>query len=94
MTTLLTLLSAVAALLFLTVVAVALVRIVGLLDVIGGNHTSFLMKLRVGLRAIARHTSHIAPAAADLGAAIDDLALKLPRREQAAGNRADTGVAP
>lgn len=55
--------TALAALLFLAVVARALVRIVAALEAIGGNGESLLAKLRLGLRAIERETSHL-PAAA------------------------------
>lgn len=48
-----------ASLIFLAVVAIALVRIVGLLDSIGGKGDSYLAKLRLGLRAIERETSHL-----------------------------------
>lgn len=77
MTALLTFLSAAAALLFLVVVAVALVRIVDLLEEIGGSHTAYLVKLRVGLRAIATHVAHVAPAARELDAVLDRLSDKL-----------------
>ena len=52
MTTLLTLLSCLAALALLAVVAVYLVLIGRELDAIGGNPTSYLAKIRFGLRAI------------------------------------------
>ncbi len=61
--TLLILVTAVAVLVFFGVVARGLMRIAPLLEQIGGNGDSFLAKLRLGLRAIERETSHL-PAAA------------------------------
>ncbi|MGI9486316.1 MAG: hypothetical protein ACR2RF_10660 [Geminicoccaceae bacterium] len=60
-----TALTAFAALSFLGVVAFALTKIVAALDSIGGRGSSYLAKLRLGLRAIERETSHL-PAAAPL----------------------------
>ena len=77
MITLLTLLSALAALLFLGVVAAALIRIVGLLDQIGGSGTSYLAKLRLGLRAIERETAHLPAAAVPLNAGLGEIAAGL-----------------
>jgi hypothetical protein len=57
----LTLLTAAAALVFLGVLAWGLVRICALLDSIGGTPTSYLAKLRFGLRAIDKECSHLAP---------------------------------
>lgn len=45
--------------LFFGVVAVYLFKIGELLDAIGGSPTSYLAKLRMGLRAIEQETSHI-----------------------------------
>ena len=78
MTTLMTFITCLAALVFLAVVAFALTRIVAALESIGGKGESYLAKLRVGLRAIARETSHL-PAAApglneNLGAIASGLA--------------------
>ena len=77
MITLLTLITCLAALVFLAVVALALTRIVALLESIGGKGDSYLAKLRLGLRAIERETSPL-PAAApalnrDLGAIAEGL---------------------
>jgi len=47
-----TLWSSLAALTFLGILALGLVRICALLDAIGGTPTSYLAKLRFGLRAI------------------------------------------
>ena len=72
MITLLTFITCLAALILLAVVAWALIRINEALESIGGTGESYLAKLRLGLRAIERETSHL-PAAApalneDLGA--------------------------
>ena len=58
---LLTFLTAVLVLVFFIVLAVALVRISRMLESIGGKPTSFLAKLRMGLRAIEKETSHLTP---------------------------------
>lgn len=54
-----TLLSAILALVFLGVLAYALIKLNPVLDSIGGRPTSYLAKLRFGLRAIERETSHL-----------------------------------
>lgn len=54
-------LTAVLVIVFFLVLAVALVRISGTLRSIGGTPTSFLAKLRLGLRAIEQETSHLGP---------------------------------
>lgn len=56
---LLTLLSAILVIVFLSVVAVYLVLISRLLEAIGGTPTSYLAKLRLGLRAIETETGHL-----------------------------------
>lgn len=61
MTVVLTVLSCVAALALLLVVAINLVRIIHRLEAIGGTSTSGLAKLRFGLRAIETQTGHLAP---------------------------------
>lgn len=58
---LLTTLSCLAAVLLLVVVAVNLIRIIGVLESIGGTPISWLAKLRLGLRAIETETAQIAP---------------------------------
>ena len=65
MITVLTILTCLASLLLLVVVAVSLVRINTLLESIGGTGKSYLAKLRLGLRAIEKETSHL-PAAAPI----------------------------
>lgn len=54
-------LSAALVVLVFLVLAVALVRISGVLRAIGGTPTSFLAKLRLGLRAIDVETAHLEP---------------------------------
>ena len=56
-----TALTAVLVVLFLVVVARALVRISAVLRSIGGTPTSYLAKLRLGLRAIESETGHLEP---------------------------------
>lgn len=75
--TYLTFFSAVAALLFLAVVARALTQIVHLLEEIGGNGDSLLAKLRLGLRAIERETSHLPAVAPDINKGLDATAKGL-----------------
>ncbi len=58
---LLTLLTAALVLVVLLVVAIALIKISGLLRSIGGTPTSYLAKLRLGLRAIETETGHLTP---------------------------------
>ena len=58
---LLTLLSCLAALALLGVVAVYLVRIIHALEGIGGTPSSYLAKIRFGLRAIETETGQIRP---------------------------------
>ncbi|MGP1398066.1 MAG: hypothetical protein ACTS3R_21370 [Inquilinaceae bacterium] len=70
MVTLLTFVSAVGALTFLAVVALALVRIVAALESIGGRGDSYLTKLRFGLRAIERETGHLPAAAPTVNAGL------------------------
>lgn len=60
--TLLMALSALLVLVFLGALAYALVKISLVLETIGGTPTSYLAKLRFGLRAIERETSHLPPA--------------------------------
>ena len=75
--TYLTFFSAVAALLFLGVVAKALIEIVRLLEAIGGSGESYLAKLRLGLRAIERETSHLPAAAPGINAGLGTTARGL-----------------
>lgn len=59
MFTLLALLSALVVVVFFGVVAVYLVLIARTLEAIGGAPDSYLAKLRLGLRAIEKETSHL-----------------------------------
>ena len=71
---LLTLLTALLVLVFFVVLAYALVKIAGVLESIGGTPTSFLAKLRLGLRAIERETSHLAPNVIKVNAGLKQIA--------------------
>ncbi len=59
--TFMVLLSCIVTLAFLAVVAWALIQINHQLAAIGGTPESFLAKLRLGLRAIEKQTSHLQP---------------------------------
>lgn len=61
MLVLLTVLSALAVLVLFGALALYLWRISDLLNGIGGTPTSFLARLRLGLRAIETETGHLAP---------------------------------
>ena len=73
MIVLLTALSCLAALALLAVVAVYVLRIARALEAIGGTPTSYLAKIRFGLRAIETETSHLQPQAAALTAGLRQL---------------------
>jgi hypothetical protein len=75
--TLMTLLTALLTLVFLGVLAVALIRLHPLLARIGGTPTSYLAKLRFGLRAIERETSHLPGQVARINEGLGDLASGL-----------------
>jgi len=72
--TVLTLLTAALVLISLLVVAVALIKISAVLRSIGGTPTSFLAKLRLGLRAIEQETSHLTPQAVRLNEGLSQIA--------------------
>ncbi len=57
----LTFLTAALVLIVLLVVAIALIKVSALLRSIGGTPTSYLAKLRLGLRAIESETGHLTP---------------------------------
>jgi hypothetical protein len=59
MAILLALISIAAAVLLVVVVALFLHRIVGVLDRVGGSPTSYLAKIRMGVRAIEVETGHL-----------------------------------
>ena len=69
MTALLTFLSCLAALALLGIVAVYLILIRGQLDAIGGTPSSYLAKIRFGLRAIETETGHLRPEVTQLNEA-------------------------
>lgn len=75
--TLLVVLTALLVLVFFVVLAVALIKIGGALRSIGGTPTSYLAKLRLGLRAIEQHTSHLAPQVTAVNAGLSQIASGL-----------------
>lgn len=85
MVTLLTVLSCLAALLFLGVVAFALVRIAATLEAIGGRTDSYLARLRLGLRAIERETAHLPAAAEPLNRGLGEVAAGLGAVDESLG---------
>jgi hypothetical protein len=78
----LTLLSALLVLAFFVVLAFALVRISAVLRSIGGTPTSYLAKLRVGLRAIEKETSHLAPQVLKVNAGLTQIGAGLASVDQ------------
>ena len=68
--TLLMALSALLVLVFLGALAYALVKISVVLETIGGTPVSYLAKLRFGLRAIERETSHLPPTVGRINAGL------------------------
>ena len=75
MVVLLTFLSALLALIFLGALAYALKNIVRVLNSIGGTPTSYLGKLRFGLRAIERETSHLPPQVGKVNTGLKDIVV-------------------
>lgn len=71
---LLTVLTAILVLVFFVVLAVALDHISKALESVGGKPTSFLAKLRLGLRAIERETSHLTPQVLQVNAGLTQIA--------------------
>ena len=71
---LLTLLSSLLVLAFFGVLAYALLKISDVLRSIGGTPTSYLAKLRLGLRAIEKETSHLAPNVVQVNAGLTQIA--------------------
>ena len=67
-------LSTLLVLLFLGALAYAVVKISVTLETIGGTPTSYLAKLRFGLRAIERETSHLAPAVGQINQGLTTIA--------------------
>jgi hypothetical protein len=72
--TLLMALSALLVLVFLGALAYALIKISFVLETIGGTPTSYLAKLRFGLRAIERETSHLPPAVGKINQSLEAIA--------------------
>lgn len=70
----LTVLTAILVLVFFLVLAVALFHISRALESIGGRPTSFLAKLRLGLRAIEKETSHLTPQVVQINAGLTKIA--------------------
>ncbi len=77
MVVLLTLLSALVVLLFVGVLVFYLWRISTELQAIGGTPTSYLAKLRLGLRAIETETGHLATQVTELNNHLKSLAALL-----------------
>lgn len=71
---LLTFLTAILVLVFFVVLSVALVHISRALESVGGTPTSFLAKLRLGLRAIEKETSHLTPQVLQVNAGLSQIA--------------------
>ena len=76
--TLMVLLSCLVALIFLAVVAWALIQINTQLAAIGGTPESFLAKLRLGLRAIEKQTSHLPPMVGEINIVLSSIKGGLP----------------
>lgn len=74
---LLTWLTAILVLAFFAVLAFALVRISGVLRSIGGTPTSTLARLRLGLRAIEKETSHLGPQVTKVNAGLQAIGAGL-----------------
>lgn len=66
--------SAVLVIAFFLVLAVGLIRISAVLRAIGGAPTSFLARLRLGLRAIERETGHLEPQVTGLNQGLGQVA--------------------
>ena len=79
---LLTVLTALLVLIFFVALAYALVRISQALESVGGKPTSFLAKLRLGLRAIEKETSHLTPQVTALNAGLTQIAGGLAAVDQ------------
>ncbi len=77
MVVLLTILTALAALVLVGVLVVYLVRIIGVLERIGGTPTSLLAKIRLGVRAIEQETAALAPEATRLNGSLAGIAQGL-----------------
>ena len=71
---LLTTLTAILVLVFFIVLALGLVHISRALESVGGTPTSYLAKLRLGLRAIEKETSHLTPQVLQVNAGLSQIA--------------------
>ena len=80
--TLLTVLTALLVLVFFVALAYALVHISHALESVGGKPTSFLARLRLGLRAIEKETSHLTPQVTALNAGLTQIAGGLAAVDQ------------
>ncbi len=79
---LLTTLTAILVLVFFVVLAAGLVHISRALECVGGTPTSFLAKLRLGLRAIDKETSHLTPQVLQVNAGLSQIAGGLVSADQ------------
>jgi hypothetical protein len=77
MIVLLTILTALPVLVLVGVLVVYLVRIIGVLERIGGTPTSLLAKIRLGVRAIEQETAAVAPEATRLNGSLTGIAQGL-----------------
>lgn len=82
MLVLLTILSALAVLALVGVLVVYLWRISSLLNSIGGAPTSYLARLRLGLRAIETETGHLPPQVTQLNERLSAVAEALQAVDQ------------
>ena len=71
---LLTALTATLVVVFFLVLAYALIKISSVLRSIGGTPTSYLAKLRLGLRAIESETGHLTPNVVAINAGLSQVA--------------------
>lgn len=74
MFTFLMILTALAVVTLVVVLAYFLFKIIALLESIGGTPTSFLAKLRLGLRAIETETGHLPPQVTKLNGTLGTIA--------------------
>lgn len=66
-------LTGIATLALVAVLLINLSKIVTTLDAIGGSPSSYLAKLRLGLRAIESETGHLAPQVTKLNSNLSDI---------------------
>lgn len=79
---LLTIFTGALAVVFFLVLTAGLVKISGVLRSIGGTPTSYLAKLRLGLRAIERETGHLTPQLVELNGTLGEVAAGLDSIDQ------------